>query len=389
MGITLMRPVGVGLKMIRHADLIDYLEFKIPPGLSESWDHCGLQAGSRNWSLTGVLCALDLTAEVVAEALAVGANFVLSHHPLLFKPLARLDVAAFPGNLLYQALTAGVTLYSAHTNLDSVAGGVNDRLAELFGLNHCTALEPYQGEIYKLVTFIPKAEAERVGRALFAAGAGSYGGGRYRDCSFCAPGVGSFRPVAGAAPRVGTVGKVSLVNEIRFETVLEKRVVPAVLEALHQTHPYEVPAYDLYPMELFDRHSGLGRIGMLPDPVCLAEFVDLVKQQLGAPALRLIGGDLQRALVQKIALCSGSGFSLYRSACAAGADLFISGDVKYHEARAVLDSGTLPVLDAGHFATEKPVLEVMAAWCRDFFTDQGLDLPVAVSQSEREAWINL
>ena len=384
-----MSPVSGGHNQVSHASLIDYLNVKTPPGMSEPWDNCGLQAGSRQWPLQGVLCCLDFSPEVVSEALAVGANFIFSHHPLFFKPLKRLDLDAFPGNLIHQAMTAGVTLYSAHTNLDSVAGGVNDQLAKLLGITDCSPLMSHSVEIYKLVTFIPPADVERVATALFAAGAGFLGDGRYSECSFCSPGVGSFRPVPGASPQAGEIGKTNLVDEVRFETVLDQGVQASVLKALHQAHPYEVPAYDLYPMQLSDSVCGQGRIGVLIDDMSLVEFVDLVKRRLGIDSLRLVGGDLQDGRVKKIALCGGSGFSLYKQALAAGADLFITGDVKYHEAREVVELSQTPILDAGHFATEKPILEVCAAWCRDFLSEQGLPLPVTVSQSEREPWVYL
>ena len=148
-----MSHISGGNNQISHGTLIDYLGTKILPGLSESWDNCGLQAGSRQWPLKGVLCCLDFSPELISEALAVGANFIFSHHPLLFKPLKKLDIDAFPGNLLHQALTAGITLYSAHTNLDSVAGGVNDHLAIRLGVTDCLPLIPHFRELCFLFGF--------------------------------------------------------------------------------------------------------------------------------------------------------------------------------------------------------------------------------------------
>ncbi|MEA3334115.1 MAG: Nif3-like dinuclear metal center hexameric protein [Pseudomonadota bacterium] len=381
-----MNPDSGGNSLINHGILIDYLKAKIPSGLSEPWDNCGLQAGSRQWPLHGILCCLDFSGAVFAEAQVTGANFIFSHHPIFFKPLKRLDLDVFPGNLLQQALSSGITLYSAHTNLDSVAGGVNDHLAKLLGVTDCLPLIQHLRELYKLVTFVPAAEVDRVGAALFAAGAGRLGAGRYSECSFRSLGVGSFRPAPGAAPRVGEIGRMNLVDEIRLETVLDKDRLESVLEELRQAHPYEVPAYDLYPMQLPDEACGSGRIGELEDDMILAEFADLVKLRLGISSLRLIGGEPQRK-VKKIALCGGSGFSFYKSAQAAGADLFITGDIKYHEAREVIDQGGIPILDAGHFATERPVLEVCAAWCREFLSEYSTPVPVAISHFEHEPWV--
>ncbi|MCD6533115.1 MAG: Nif3-like dinuclear metal center hexameric protein [Deltaproteobacteria bacterium] len=377
-----------GHSQINHGSLIDFLQTRIPFDLSESWDNCGLQAGSRRWPLQGVLCCLDFSCGVIAEAQDVGANFIFSHHPLFFKPLQRLDLDVFPGNLLHQALRAGITLYSAHTNLDSVAGGVNDHLAQLLGVTGCLPLTPHFRKLYKLVTFVPSAEVDRVGDALFAAGAGRLGEGRYSECSFRSAGVGSFHPAPGAAPKVGEIGRKNLVDEIRFETVLDQDCLASVLEGLQQAHPYEVPAYDLYPMQFSDKECGSGRIGELENDMSLKEFADLVKLRLGTASLRLIGGEPERR-VKKIALCGGSGFSFYKEAQAAGADLFITGDIKYHEAREVIDQDGIPILDAGHFATERPVLEGCAAWCREFLSACKTSIPVTISHSEREPWVVL
>jgi len=170
-----------------HADLIKFLESTIPGWLSESWDNCGLQAGAGKNPLTGILCSLDISAEVIDEALALGVNFIFSHHPLLFKPVSRLDLDTFPGNLLGRALAGGITLFSAHTNLDSVAGGVNDHLASILGLEQCVPLVPYSGRSCKLVTFVPAASVDQVAAALFTAGAGKQGVGRYCESFFRTP----------------------------------------------------------------------------------------------------------------------------------------------------------------------------------------------------------
>ncbi|HIE07188.1 MAG TPA: Nif3-like dinuclear metal center hexameric protein [Desulfarculaceae bacterium] len=371
-----------------HADLIKFLEATIPGWLSESWDNCGLQAGFGKNQLTGILCSLDITAEVIDEAESLGANFILSHHPLLFKPLSHLDLEVFPGDLLGRALAGGITLYSAHTNLDSVAGGVNDHLAEILGIDQCVPLVPYSGRSCKLVTFVPAAEVDQVAAAMFAVGAGKLGAGRYSECSFQTPGTGSFRPEVGAAPRVGEIGRLNLVDEVRLETVVDEKLVTRVLEALRQAHPYEVPAYDLYSVHFSESGCGAGRIGVIENPINIDEFALLVKTRLQADAVRLIGGNL-KSKVEKIALCGGSGFSLYESAQAAGADIFITGDLKYHDARSVLEKGQIPVLDAGHFATERHVVKVCAAWCRDFVAKNNADLKVAIARSESEPWITV
>jgi dinuclear metal center YbgI/SA1388 family protein len=371
---------------ITHGDLIDFLAARISPNLAEEWDNCGLQVGSRCSLLRGVICCLDVTSAVVAEAKHLGADFILSHHPLLFRPLRNLSLDSFPGSLIKEMVQAGITLYTAHTNLDKVPGGVSDRLAEQLGLAVRQPLMPEVRKVFKLVTFVPPAALSRVEEALFSAGAGVLGKGAYRECAFRISGEGSFFPEEGSSPRVGEVGRRNLVPEIRFETVCEDRVLSRVLSALEQTHPYEVPAYDLYRMELKRSDCGLGRIGELEDALELESFIALVRERLGGVTVRLIGGKLQDR-VKRVALCGGSGFSLYSAAVTAGADLYLTGDVKYHEAREIVDGGGIPLLDAGHFATERPVVEVCSAMCRDFLVDQGLQLPVVSAQAECDPWI--
>ena len=370
---------------LRHADLITFLETKIPYSLSESWDNCGLQAGSRRYPLKGVVCCLDITAEVIDEALECGANFIFSHHPLLFKPLSRLDLDVFPGNLIKRALAAEITLFSAHTNLDSVAGGVNDYLAQLLGIKECSPLVPYSGQSCKLVTFVPETATDQVAAALFAAGAGEVGDKGYSECSFRQPGTGTFRPATGASPYIGEIGKINFVDEVRLETIVSEHSLPSVLKALQQAHPYEVPAYDVYPVRCSDSNCGAGRVGVIDNKTEIKDFALFAKKKLRAAAVRLIGENLKER-VQKIAVCGGSGFSLYGAAQASGADLFITGDLKHHDARAVLESGGIPVLDAGHFVTERPVVEVCAIWCREFIYGAGSDVSVAIAESEFEPW---
>ena len=381
-----MRTVLQADRQNRHADLITFLETEIPYSLSESWDNCGLQAGSRQQPLKGVICCLDITDEVIDEALECGANFIFSHHPLLFKPLSRLDLDVFPGDLIGRALVAGITLFSAHTNLDSVAGGVNDHLAQILGIEKCVPLVPQVGKNCKFVTFVPKTEVDQVAEALFAAGAGNIGDTRYRECSFRTPGTGTFCPENGACPHVGEVGKINFVEEIRLETIVSESSLPKVLQALQQAHPYEVPAYDIYPVRLSDLSCGAGRVGVLANPIDINEFALFVKKKLRAAVVRLVGANFKRS-VQKIALCGGSGFSLYDAARASGADLFITGDLKHHDARDVLDSGRIPVLDAGHFVTERPVVEVCAAWCRELIAAENAEVKVSISASEQEPWL--
>jgi dinuclear metal center YbgI/SA1388 family protein len=348
--------------MISQREFIDYIEDLVPLACSEEWDNCGLQVGDPRLPLRGIMLCLDATAAVVRAAGEKGANFVFAHHPLLFTPLRTVRVDRYPADVVREALVSGISIYAAHTNLDVVPGGVNDVLAKRLGLENCEVLSR-TGEIavYKLVVFVPSASRDEVAGALFEAGAGSIG--PYRGCSFSTPGTGTFCPSSAAAPFCGTVGKMNEVDEFRLEVRVEKDRLGPVVDALVKVHPYETPAFDLYPLENAGRTIGLGRVGELPEVLDLPAVVRLVKETLSISRVRVAGGR-EDAKVKRLALCGGSGFSLYQAAVEAGADLFLTGDLKYHDARLVEAAG-LPVVDAGHFATEAPVLEALRdEFCR-------------------------
>lgn len=375
----------MSIEPLTHAVLIDFFAQLVPAELAEDWDNCGLQLGSRYHPLRGVLLALDFSRETLEEASRCGANFIFTHHPFFFKSLKNLDLDTPVGHLINQAVKAGISVYSAHTNLDSLEGGVNDCLAEICGLSEARPLQPVERRILKLVTFVPPADLDDLAAALFAAGAGHLGRELYRDCSFRSSGVGSFRPGKGAQPRLGEPGRLNLVDEIRFETVFQADRCQTVLQALHDNHPYEVPAYDLYSLTQVDSDRGLGRFGILAPELTMASFAELLKERLGLASLRLVGGSPAIPL-QRVALCGGSGFSLYGLARAAGADVFVTGDLKYHEARQVLDEEGPPVIDIGHFAGERPVLEFIAERLRLFFKKLETSIPVRIAESETEPW---
>ena len=342
--------------MISQQNFISYIEERIPLSYSEEWDNCGLQVGDPNQPLQGIMLCLDATADVVRAAREKGANFIFAHHPLLFTPLRTIRVDRYPADVVRAALVNEVSIYAAHTNLDVVSGGVNDVLAKRLGLENCEVLSR-TGEIalYKLAVFVPAASRDAVANALFEAGAGTID--HYSCCSFSVPGTGTFCPSTAAAPFCGVVGEMNEVDEFRLEVRVAKNCLGPVVKALMDVHPYETPAFDLYPLENAGRTVGLGRVGELPDALDLPAVVELVKEKLSISRVRVAGGE-KRKKIKRLALCGGSGFSLYQAAVEADADLFLTGDLKYHDARLVEATG-LPVIDAGHFATEAPVLETL------------------------------
>lgn len=318
-----------------------------PAVLAEPWDNCGLQLGDPTAEITRIMVALDATPAVVEAALAAGCQLLVTHHPLIFTALKSVSTATAQGRLIHAAIRGGLAVISMHTNYDIAEGGLNDVLAERIGLSGCTPLQVTStGELAKLVVYVPEDHLERVRLALVPHAEQL---GAYRDCSFAAPGEGTFTPLEGATPFVGSVGRLERVREQRLELLVDRGQLPRTVKALMAAHPYEEPAFDLYPLLNQGPARGLGRIGRLAEPVTLAAYAARVREQLSAPGLRFVGDP--QALVGKIALCSGSGVSVMRSAVRAGAHVLVTGDVKYHEAREAQDLG-IALIDAGHFPTE-------------------------------------
>lgn len=339
----------------RIQDLVGLLHKLYPPDLAEDWDNVGLQVGDPGLPLNKVLVALDPGLAAIKAAKATGAQALVTHHPLLFRPIKRLTPEEGVGQILWTAVKTGIAIVSAHTNLDSAVAGLNSWLAQKLGVQHCTPLHPAEGAYLKLVVFVPVGHEQNVAEALFSAGAGQIGA--YDQVSFRSRGEGSFRPGPGANPFIGEVGKTEQVEEIRLETILPGRKLSRVLEMMQKAHPYEEVAYDLIPLQNQEPGAGLGRIGRLAEETTLEEFAARVKSALGCDHLRLSGPSVRR--VHKVALCGGSGAGLLQMAHRQGADVLVTGDVKYHEARQAEELG-IALIDAGHFATEKLMIEQVA-----------------------------
>lgn len=335
------------MKIPKVADIVGIINKIAPFSLAEGWDNPGLQVGDPCAEASRIMVALDPTADAIASAVASSCQILVTHHPLIFKPLKSVSTASSHGRLIHSAIRAGLSIVSLHTNYDIASGGLNDLLAGKIGLSNCVPLQVTTSqELVKLVVFVPADHIEQLREALFP-----YAGqlGNYRDCSFAAGGEGTFTPLEGAAPFIGAVGVPQKVPEQRLELLVERLNLPRAIKALMAAHPYEDPAYDLYPVLNEGKKLGLGRIGRLSDTVSLAEFAEHITKTLSAPGLRYVGDPTAR--LSKVALCSGSGASLLHEAVRAGADVLVTGDVKYHEAREAQDLG-IALIDAGHFQTE-------------------------------------
>jgi dinuclear metal center YbgI/SA1388 family protein len=334
----------------RVSDWLELVHDRYPPSEAAGWDHVGLQVGDPAWPVERVLVTLDVTTAVVEEAADGPPTMILAHHPLLFRPLAALTPATASGRTALLAARAGIAVAAAHTNLDVArdGAGTSDPVARVLDLQRVRPLttELREGATLKLVTFVPPEAVEPVLDALADAGAGRIGD--YERCSFRVRGTGTFRPGAGADPYSGVVGEDAAEEEYRLEVELPRRRAGAVVAALVAAHPYEEVAYDLVPL-VDGAEVGFGCIGTLPAPSPLAEVAARIRDALPAPHLRY-AGDPDRP-VSSVAVVGGAGDSLIGAALAAGADVYVTGDLRHHVTLDALELG-LSLVDAGHHATE-------------------------------------
>jgi len=342
---------------LKLSDIAGIINKKFPFALAEEWDNVGLQLGDPTAEVSRIMVALDPLPQVIASALDQRCNLLVTHHPLIFSPLHQITSSTSTGASILKAAQGNLALLAMHTNYDIATEGLNDLLASRIGLEHTRPLKVTgRDKLAKLVVFVPEDHL-RVVRAALLPHAESIG--NYRDCSFSSSGEGTFFPLEGAQPTVGVVGQQAAVAEQRLELMVRRDLLPKAIRTLLAVHPYEDPAFDCYPLLNEAPPQGLGRIGSLAEPLPLAAWTTEVAQQLGCESIRFVGEPSR--MIKKIALCSGSGASLLRDAVRAGADLLLTGDIKYHEAREAESQG-LALVDAGHFGTE--ILMVSAI--RDF-----------------------
>ncbi|GIP51705.1 Nif3-like dinuclear metal center hexameric protein [Paenibacillus vini] len=340
--------------------VIQYMEQLAPKHVAMEDDKIGLQLGTLQKEITGVLTALDVNEEVVDEAIALGANLIIAHHAIIYRPLRNLQSDTPMGKVYEKLIKHDIAVYVAHTNLDVTEGGMNDWMAEVLGIESSSSVEDiHTDNMYKLVVFVPKDHHQRVLDAVLNAGAGAIG--NYSHCSFNIEGYGTFVPGEGTDPFIGKQGQLEKAEEIRIETIVPQSIRSKVIQAMLKSHPYEEVAYDLYPMDLKGRTFGLGRVGKLNEPVTLKQFVQRVKEKLDVPFVRVVG-DLDRQ-IKKAAVIGGSGGRYWKAAMFRGADVLVTGDIDYHTAQDALMAG-LTLIDPGHNA-EKIMKPRVAAWLKE------------------------
>lgn len=339
-------------KFMTIKDITQFIESIAPLAFQESYDNAGLLIGKGGDEVSGVLIALDITEDVLNEAIAKKLNLVIAHHPVVFSGLKRFNDRNYIERCVAKAIKNDIAIYAAHTNLDSVFGGVNSKICEKLGLQNCRILSPVSGFLKKLVTFVPVADAEKVRVALFEAGAGNIG--NYDSCSFNLNGQGTFRGNELTNPYVGEKNELHTENEIRVETIFPKHIQSRVISALLKAHPYEEVAYDIYPLDNDFEQVGVGMIGELAEPADEIHFLKELKQTFGCKVVRHT--ELLGKPIRKVAVCGGSGSSYLGKAISQKADVFITGDFKYHQ---FFDAEKqIVIADIGHYESEQFTKEV-------------------------------
>ncbi|TRY26204.1 Nif3-like dinuclear metal center hexameric protein [Brevibacillus sp. LEMMJ03] len=361
--------------MFAHGQtVIQYVERLAPKALALEGDKIGLHVGTLQKQVKKVMVALDVLEEVVDEAIAEKVDLIVAHHAVIYRPLKHLRTDLAAGRVYEKLLKHDIAVYTAHTNLDAAAGGLNDWLAEAIGLGDVEVLDvSYQEALKKLVVYVPLSHRDAVFQAVSEAGAGWVG--NYSHCSFQVEGTGTFLPREGTNPHIGQQGTLERVEEVRLETVVPASRQAAVIKAMLAAHPYEEVAYDVIPLEASGTGLGIGRIGKLPQPVTLRELAERIKERFSLSGVRVVG-DLD-ATVRKVAVVGGDGSSFVSKAVFRGADVFVTGDIGYHTAHDAQAEG-LFIIDAGH-NIEKIMKEKLASYLAEQLKANGYQTEVFAS----------
>ncbi len=333
--------------MVKVKDIIELFHKKANPSLAYSWDNVGLLIGDANKEVKKVLLTLDVTENAVNKAIKIGADMIISHHPIIFRPIKNIT-----NPLFLKIIKNDLAIFNAHTNFDVIKDGVNFALAERLELKDVSFLSYESGsELFELVVYVPDEYAAEVSSAIFDAGAGEVG--NYAQCMNKFEVDGQFEPLEGSNPAIGEKFKLEHIKEEKLEFLVDSFNLHKAINAMRLAHPYEVPLYKIYKLERKSDNYGLGLIGKTNGEYTIKSFAEFVKKQLGAKFVKLwLAGKNPDDKISKVAICGGTGTSLL-SKVYGKADIFVSADFTYH---IMLDS-KIPIIDAGHFYTENPVLE--------------------------------
>ena len=333
--------------------ITSYLESIAPPSLQESYDNAGLITGNPDWACSGIICSLDATEAVVKEATAKNCNLIIAHHPIIFSGLKKINGKNYVEKTIITAIKHDIAIYAIHTNLDNVLAGVNGKIAAMLGLESVSVLSEKEHTLKKLFTFVPVDKAAPVRQAIFEAGGGHIG--NYSECSFNSEGIGTFKAGGGTNPYVGTIGHLHTEKEVKIEVIFPSYLQGRLVAALKEAHPYEEVAYDI--VALANSHAGIGSgvIGELATPIAEQAFLASLKNLFMVPVVRHTA--FLNKSVKKVAVCGGAGSFLISKALAAGADAYITADLKYHEFFDANDR--MLVADIGHYESEQFTINLL------------------------------
>ncbi len=368
-------------------DVVSFLHRRYDPRTADSWDRVGLVCGDPDEPVEQVMFAVDPVAVVVDEAIADGVQLLVTHHPLFLSGVHGIPADDAKGRIVHRLVRSGIGLLAAHTSADNARPGVSDAIATALGLGDVAPLEPLETEpdpVDKYIVFVPVADTEALIDAMAAAGAGKIGD--YDRAAFSAPGTGTFRPLAGANPTIGSIGRIESVAESMLQMVAPRRRRADVIAALRAAHPYEEPAFDV--IELADVPSGRGggRVGELAEPITLADFADLVAATLPTAAQGVrVAGDPRRVL-RRVAICGGSGDSMLGAATASGADVYLTSDLRHHRASEHLEAGGCALVDVAHWAAEWMWLPQAARLLEQDAAAAGFSVGTTVSTTVTDPW---
>lgn len=340
--------------MTKVAEVIQMMGEIAPQSLAEDWDNVGLQVGSTGQEVKNVLLALDFNKEILKEAKNKNCQLIITHHPLIFNGLSSINSHNQSGRLIMELIKNEISLYSAHTNLDIAEFGLNDFLINKLPVKNVSLLKITKDKNYhKLVTFVPRADLEKTKKALFKKGAGKYK--NYDNSSFTSEGTGTFKPLENSDPYLGQKNKINQVKESKLEMIVAPEDIAKVVKELKKVHPYEEPAWDLFELKNIKSKNGLGRVADLKSEIDMDQMIKLIKNLFELEFIKYVK---TKDKINKIALCSGSGADFIKDAFYKGADLYLTGDVKYHEAQLAEELG-INLIDFGHYGSEKYVKELL------------------------------
>ena len=331
---------------MRVREILQTLETVAPIALQEDFDNSGVQVGDVSQEVKGILLCIDVTENVIEEALSLDCNLIISHHPLAFRSFKSLTGRNYVERCMIKAIKNDICVYAMHTNLDNAAEGVNYKLAEMLGLSDVRILSPVSTKLLKLVTFVPDSYAELLRNALFNAGAGHIG--NYDSCSYNIVGEGTFKAREGSSPFVGDIDELHFEKEVRIEVILPDYKKEDVLRALISVHPYEEPAFDFYRLENDWKQVGSGIVGVLPEPMSEYDFLYMLRDVFNLPYIQHT--KLQNREIHDVAVCGGAGGFLLRQAVSYGAEAFVTGEAKYNDFHDV--EGRLLMAVVGHYESE-------------------------------------